>query len=1377
MAAHSLCTTLQKTDTSGKTQNVNEHVHPSEAALKAFTHVRFKYHPPSSFLLPLYQAVQREGSGLNSVVIDYAIKPAQCISLRHSEAGLMRTSCVWVSMSGYLIPTFSSVLHWIQIKLSASAPTCPEGVTTHTVLSYEQTLLHAVGFTVAAKGQRREAWGGNPQRKCGTERCKKKVNSKQIYKKPQNRQFNSALAGVFMRVIFSEYIRQQNTTMDLQMVVSLDSYQVESCTQSPLFCRITGLYCTLFTVIYLHRTPTPPNSKQEEETKQNLKQKRPPIVQRSGSTDDDLPPLVKMDTFSNKLQQKALQQPKQKKSKSAEFLMGREERGIENPAFDGGGSTELSIPPVWQGREIRGDRPDSTLTAHPKKMELQAPAKERGNKRTQNYFDPLSGEQTDPRHRGMAGVSAEDELELTILNTDESKLYHRMAALLDEDESFINVPGTLLASRDEEVLEVKAGDPVLQRRLLLHGGGGGNASGSRPSQTHTIAKTQAGAGTGLEGGRGLEAVRMVMGRESNSKTRSAKEVIPHYAQQLRERVRPDMITLGSLSLQQQTTEKCPPKRSEWAKRKGRLMALFTGNVKEPHSQRDSGEQLREAPEPRLNTLLQCSTTVDSPSLRALGEGQEEVTTRYNHMTELPESSSPASRPQWQSTAPEPVEVFVCCLRAIRDKIPRGLYAVNVAIHSRLGGPALVLRSWKEQQQQGLSTEPVEHRGRYYDSDLHVNQSLITILPAAHVVIPSTVLVFQLIALPGHSSHVSSVLAWGAFPVCGSNLCHVQGRFKTPLLRGEPNTQLDQFKKIEALICSDLDHWLCNLYFQVRRLPAGPCGRSERCIPSNVPILLQDVYHEPSQGQMAFQHQLPSPLRPQSIQPQSQLYPQPQLNAGPSSRAGEPAVVHSHQGSPLHLSADSACSSSSLPGKNSSSGAISGTMGEKSDPCREKAEGGIHYKKKPIKKTNSCGPSMSGSSAPPRQAGKQKMQPSMENLSTEEMEEYTFSLQSAQTGPGFGTTRLSSRALLAFRMLPSELGLPLPRQQQPHSSWRGSVRQLGLIMPLLALMWFVRLYLHYCSQWLYLQAIAVPVNKFQFHAHTVDLVYQSSLLHTREELVMVVVGPLTLNTVTFLLVLIRWGCQQIFGSLPSFTSKFIMAQGVWTVLDPLAVFAVDAILGRLAYSPDTPVGDAAKLYWHFYRADQSGAAGVIITVFLYAVLFLLSITILFIYLLRFHNDGRMLDVFQRLTAKEGAYFLPQDLELSNQELSYIVKKAEQWRGFNGERRKVAVYDYIWTVDDPTVTPREPPREGAPPTEGETSTHVAIYTLYLSGLKQRYRHFLRQPDGAIIEVIGDLEVTGSTARTVPDQGQHSASQGEDKERVRAPCRQRKRIFGRE
>ncbi|KAF3703458.1 hypothetical protein EXN66_Car019146 [Channa argus] len=788
-----------------------------------------------------------------------------------------------------------------------------------------------------------------------------------------------------------------------------------------------------------------------------------------------------------------------------------------------------------------------------------------------------------------------------------------------------------------------------------------------------------------------------------------------------------------------------------------------------------------------------------------------------------------------------------------------------------------------------------------------------ILPAAREVIPSMVLIFQLIGVTGDSSHISSALAWGAFPVSGPNLDVVQGR-------GEPTTQLDQFRKIEGLISSDLDHWMCNLYFQVKRLPSGTLEGSQSCIGLSIPPHDHPVIPQPEDHYEQHQSQLP--LQPASrVQLRPQLYHQQQPYAGPSSKAADPAVVHSHRGSPIHLSAVSACSSSSIleiltPTREVSPTNLLPFQRERGryslwesyvlphkgrippqEPFLETqerraihAEGqqrvgfttstlvkylkpyfltpfdcvydddskrlvwkkqcqllkypifnttslyarfpnernlndGVPYAilpsflscKKPIKKTNSCGPSMSGSSAPARQADKQKMQPSMENLSIEEMEEYTFSLKNTHTQStccflyGNQSCQLTDRLTLQCDWLicgdvgvsqsrlrshwwyrsnefvsHRHLGLPLPWQpQQLHTGWRSSVQRFGLIMLLLALMWFVRLYLHYFSQWLYLQAIAVPVNKFQFHAHTVDLIYQSSLLHTREELTMVVVGPMTLNVITFLLVLIRWGCQQIFGSPPSFTSKFIMAQAVWTVLDPLAVFAVDAVLGRLAYSPDIPVGDAAKLYWHFYRADQSGVAGVIITLFLYAVLLLLSITILSIYLLRFHNDGHMLDVFQRLTATEGMYFVPEDQELSNQELSYIVKKAEQWRGFNGERRKVAVYDYIWTADDPmprSAAPRdEPQREctdpigNESPSQGETSTHVAVYTLYLSGLKQRFRHFLRQPDGAIVEVIGDIEGVDSAASMV----HRPANQREDKTGARSPhqLRKRKKLVGQE
>lgn len=50
------------------------------------------------------------------------------------------------------------------------------------------------------------------------------------------------------------------------------------------------------------------------------------------------------------------------------------------------------------------------------------------------------------------------------------------------------------------------------------------------------------------------------------------------------------------------------------------------------------------------------------------------------------------------------------------------------------------------------------------------------LPAACEVVPSMVLVFRLIVPAGHGGHVcSSSLAWGAFPACGPNLCHIQGR--------------------------------------------------------------------------------------------------------------------------------------------------------------------------------------------------------------------------------------------------------------------------------------------------------------------------------------------------------------------------------------------------------------------------------------------------------------------------------------------------------------------------------------------------------------------------------------------------------------------------
>ena len=65
------------------------------------------------------------------------------------------------------------------------------------------------------------------------------------------------------------------------------------------------------------------------------------------------------------------------------------------------------------------------------------------------------------------------------------------------------------------------------------------------------------------------------------------------------------------------------------------------------------------------------------------------------------------------------------------------------------------------------------------------------------------------------------------------------------------------------------------------------------------------------------------------------------------------------------------------------------------------------------------------------------------------------------------------------------------------------------------------------------------------------------------------------------------------------------------------------------------------------------------------------------------NGRLIDIYHRLKSPEEMFFLPRDMEVSNQELGYVCRKAEQWRGAEGERRKVAVHDYVWMANEVRV----------------------------------------------------------------------------------------------
>uniref|UniRef100_A0A8C0R0F0 Orofacial cleft 1 candidate gene 1 protein n=1 Tax=Canis lupus dingo TaxID=286419 RepID=A0A8C0R0F0_CANLU len=649
-------------------------------------------------------------------------------------------------------------------------------------------------------------------------------------------------------------------------------------------------------------------------------------------------------------------------------------------------------------------------------------------------------------------------------------------------------------------------------------------------------------------------------------------------------------------------------------------------------------------------------------------------------------------PSWQveqGQAPECLQIQIKCVRGLKNKTPQGSYLLRVSLLRRPSGCVL---QWRQTEQLKTRTHPMRHDGNFYDVGLYFHESLYVVLPPKKDVKPGMAFLFELCLLRGKHVSFECVMGWAAFPLCDNNFDVVEGKFKCPLLRGHYDQTLDNFKKMEDLICLDLDHWLCNLYFQVIKLP----------------LYLDD--------QKTYERQTPLPPEfPVSLMAEAQK--------------AEPGVENT-PGLSERQTEETICASLDDKAK-SSLRSISNKVG----PCPMDCDLDLLKEDHELhKKFTHKGRSLIDHSVMENSAvwRTKEIEDYSEDASyLEELEKHRFSVCSSSVAGGTGSGGFFKHLHFVRVSVFSELQL---------AQWRS--QGFWYIILLMASLWFLRLYLHYLGQWLLLQAISTPVTKFHFSPFTVELCYPTSSLQIAEELLVVVVGPLGLNAVILPLVLIRWGCQLLFASCPDVLSKLIITMGLWTILDPLAVFIVDTVLGRLMHNGDTPIADAAKLYWVFVRTMESGVLGIMLTVLIYVLLFIISSLILYLYCLRLHSDSWILDAFQRIHSEEAMFFMPYDLEISNQELSYIVKRSEQWRGIHGERKKVAVCDYIW--ENHGVKSRISSCDLQQQNKisvsalgpGDVTSHVSICTVYPSGFQELYRHFLRLPSGAIVEVFGDI-----------------------------------------
>ena len=101
------------------------------------------------------------------------------------------------------------------------------------------------------------------------------------------------------------------------------------------------------------------------------------------------------------------------------------------------------------------------------------------------------------------------------------------------------------------------------------------------------------------------------------------------------------------------------------------------------------------------------------------------------------------------------------------------------------------------------------------------------------------------------------------------------------------------------------------------------------------------------------------------------------------------------------------------------------------------------------------------------------------------------------------------------------------------------------------------------------------------------------------------------------------------------------------------------------------------------------------------------------------NGRLIDVYTRITGPDNIFFIPYDSEVSEKYLKWVCYKAHNYESLQEEKKKIAVQEYSLTdASDPSIE--------------EVTTHILVFNVNKHGDRSIYRQFIKQNNGSICEV---------------------------------------------
>ena len=290
------------------------------------------------------------------------------------------------------------------------------------------------------------------------------------------------------------------------------------------------------------------------------------------------------------------------------------------------------------------------------------------------------------------------------------------------------------------------------------------------------------------------------------------------------------------------------------------------------------------------------------------------------------------------------------------------------------------------------------------------------------------------------------------------------------------------------------------------------------------------------------------------------------------------------------------------------------------------------------------------------------------------------------------------------------------------------------MLLLLLALEIRVHVHYGAVFAWLFLSSRPIYETTPGPLRWSIKYSPMSTSSEVEIGALCAGPLAVFGLWLVTAGVVWALSKI-TRVDGVTYRFVGLFGLVAAVDWVVVLIVD--LATLSYMPCHPLWEQAelpadqfeerkwlkvagerctvdvyRLWYHFRFNEGDGSLAPVIVVIIYVGMLAIFAVTMYTYFLNIHGGGRILDLYRRLTCKEGTLFMPLDVELSPQELMLIIQASRRWRGQDGGRRRLIVTDI-----EIEYLPEDAMRRDREGEEGESGarggivrvlTHLALYT---------------------------------------------------------------------